>query len=86
MGSILTDPEQILAYKKDYFSNIYKEDNALLEPLENLDISNEDLPQVTEDHKQLINTPFTPRDFYTALKELNNKKARVLMGEHLNFT
>lgn len=73
-GTILTDPAEILAFEKKYFSEIYQEDPAQLRPVEDIKTDRYQLPQVTESHKNLISLPFTPRDFYDALKDLNTNK------------
>lgn len=74
-GRLLTSNQDILAYEKRYFSDIYNEDPSQLHPIQNLPLSKEDIPQVTDSHRQLINLPFTHRDFHTALKNLNKNKS-----------
>lgn len=74
-GYLLTNNTEILAYEKRYFTNIYKESQTNLQSLDGLPISKEDVPQVTEDHRKMNNLPFTPRDFLTALKQLNKNKS-----------
>lgn len=73
-GTILTDSSEILAYQKKYFSDIYHEDVSQLQPITDMeDLLNfeDDLPRF---HRDMINTPFTPQEFYVALKDLNNNK------------
>lgn len=74
-GQVISNPADILAYERDYFSHIYKEDTSQLQSLDEFPIVQEDLPQVSESHRTLFNMPFTPRDFHLALKELNNNKS-----------
>lgn len=74
-GLIITDPGEILAAQRSYFEKIYTEDSALLQPLESLPISSEDLPKITEGHRVMTEFPFTHREFHTALKELGCNKA-----------
>lgn len=65
---------QILAFEKKYFSEIYHEDPAELQPMEDIQISQDQIPQVTASHRNLLDLPFTPHDFHDALKELNTNK------------
>lgn len=44
---ILTNKDEILEYERRYFTNIYNEDPTTLEPLENMNIPEEHIPQVT---------------------------------------
>lgn len=74
-GQIITNPLDILAYEKEYFSEIYREDQSLLQSLDDLPILQEDIPQVSESHRRLNDIPFTLRDFHQALKELNSNKS-----------
>lgn len=74
-GNILNNPTDILAYEKKYFSNIYTENPLQLEPVDQLQISQEDVPQVSISHRNVINLPFSPRDFHAALKQLNKNKS-----------
>lgn len=74
-GHILTNPSDILAYERQYFSEIYEEEPSLLQPIHEFPISQEDIPQVSEAHRYMNNTPFTHRDFHQALKELNTNKS-----------
>lgn len=74
-GRLLANKADILAYEKRYFSNIYTEDPLQLQPMEDLPIMIEDLPQVTEDHRRIINLPFSHQDFHIALKNLNKNKS-----------
>lgn len=74
-GQLLTDPKDILAYEKRYFEDIYSEDITKLDPIQDFPLTREDLPQVTDSHRMVNNLPFTPRDFFTALKQLNKGKS-----------
>lgn len=74
-GQTLTDPSDILAYECRYFSDIYKENPDVLDPIQDFPLTRDDVPQITASHNQLINLPFTHRDFHTALKDLNKNKS-----------
>lgn len=74
-GRTLTSNADILAFEKRYFSNIYNEEPEQLQPIETLPITKEELPQVSEGHRQIINLPFSHRDFLTALEHLNKNKS-----------
>lgn len=79
-GRTLTSNAEILAYEKRYFSNIYSEDTSQLRPVLELPLTKEDLPQVSDGHQQILNLPFTHRDFHTALKSLNKNKSPASDG------
>lgn len=74
-GCILINNADILGYEKRYFSNIYTEDSSILLPVEEIPLTREDVPQVTDDRQYIINLPFTHWDFHTALKNLNKNKS-----------
>lgn len=77
-GDILTESQDILAYERKYFSDIYTEDPSQLSPTDDLeDMLNteENILQITASHKFLNDLPFKPREFFTALKELNKNKS-----------
>lgn len=74
-GRILTNNMDILSYEKRYFSNIYEEDPSTLPPIQDIPLTMEDVPQVTEGHQQIMGLPFSHRDFHTALKNLNKNKS-----------
>lgn len=74
-GQILTDPSDILAYESRYFADIYREDPTLLSPVQDLPLNSEDVPHISQSHRNLINTPFTHKDFFDALKQLNKNRS-----------
>lgn len=74
-GTLLTSNADILVFEKRYFENIYKEDPNALHTLEDLPISPDDTPKISQMHKLLINRPFTKEEFHTALKDLNKNRS-----------
>lgn len=74
-GRIYTSNNDILEYEKRYFQEIFHEDLSNLDPLEDLPLQKDDIPQVSEAHRAIANLPFTPRDFHIALKQLNKNKS-----------
>lgn len=73
-GNIVTSNKDILATEKEFFENIYKEDSASLSSLDHLPISPEDVPRISEQQKTLMDLPFSPRELFSALKELGSNK------------
>lgn len=74
-GHTITDSKDILNIEKEYFANIYKEDDMDLDPMEIIPLSEEEVPSISELHKLRINRPFTLQEFFEALKDLNKNKA-----------
>lgn len=74
-GQLITDPREILAFEKRYFENIYSEDTSQLDPISEFPLRREDVPQVTDSHRNFLNLPFTPRELFLALKQLNKGKS-----------
>lgn len=77
-GNTPTDRSEILAYQKKYFSEILQEDPSQLYPMEEMEEfihPEEDLPQISRTHRDMINIPFTLQEFESALKDLNNNKS-----------
>lgn len=73
-GRIITSNQQILEMERDFFSKIYKEDQSTLEPLHHMNLSAEEIPQVSELNRLRINRPFTSQELHAALKDLNKNK------------
>lgn len=64
-----------MKYEQRYFEKIYKEEPSSPSSLEDFPLQKEDLPQVSDSHRYIANLPFSPRDFHTALKQLNKNKS-----------
>lgn len=73
-GNIITEHKDILAAQKSFFENIYTEPEDSLNPLDTLPITDEDVPKLSEGHKKMLDLPFSPREFYSALKDLGRNK------------
>lgn len=71
----ITDPKDILAFQKRYFKDIYDENTSQSDPIQDFPLTLKDLPQITESHRNIINLPFTTKDFLIALKQLNKGKS-----------
>lgn len=74
-GLTVTDNEDILNMERDYFTEIYKEDPSSLSPIEDLPLTPDDVPRISDLSNTLINRPFTEEEFHSSLKELNKGKA-----------
>lgn len=72
---MLTNPKDILSYESRYFANIYTEDPTRLSSLQDFPLDPEEVPHITKSHRNLINLPFSHRDFFDALKQLNKNKS-----------
>lgn len=73
-GKIVTSNKDILATQKEFFENMYREDPTSLSSLDDLPLSPEDVPQISEQKKQLLKLPFTHREILAALKDLGSNK------------
>lgn len=73
-GNIVTTSKDILAVQKEFFQNIYTEDPAYLSSLNDLPLSAADVPQISEQKKQLLELPFTHKEILAALKDLGSHK------------
>lgn len=73
-GNLVTSNKDILATQNEFFTNIYKEDPASLSSLEDLPLSPEDVPQISEQKKKLLDLPFTHREILSALKDVGSNK------------
>lgn len=60
--------------QKDFFTKIYREDPALLTDLEDLPLTTEDVPRISDLSNLSINQPFSEEELLTSLKELNKGK------------
>lgn len=74
-GKTITANQDILAFEKEYFEKIFKEDPSQLSDLDELTIPDANPPQVSDLHHLLANAPFTKHDFHAALKDLNKNKS-----------
>lgn len=68
-------PTLTISYTKNFFEKIYTETDDSLRPIDSLPISEGEVPTLTDDHKRMLELPFTPREFYLALKDLGNNKS-----------
>lgn len=74
-GRVLTSKKDILERQRQYFADIYTEDPQSLDPIEDLPLSTEDVPTVSDLDKLLMDRPFSPEEFYNSLKSLNKGKS-----------
>lgn len=74
-GRLIHDNKDILAREKEFFTAIYTEDPADLNPVEPLPVTQEDIPTISDLSRLRINKPFTQQDFSEALKGLNKNKS-----------
>lgn len=74
-GRILTTNQDILERQRSYFTQIYHEDPDSLDSLEDMPISSEDVPTISDPSKLLLDRPFTSNEFHTALKALSKGKS-----------
>lgn len=63
-----------MSAQKTYFEHIYTEQEDALSSLDTLPITEEDVPKLSEGHKKLLDLPFSPREFHSALKDLGRNK------------
>lgn len=84
-GRTITNNQEILQFEREYFSKIYSEDPTQMDPVEQLPVTQEDVPMIWELHKLRINRPFTIQEFYDALKDLNKNKSPGSDGLTLEF-
>lgn len=73
-GRLIQDNQEILAMEKEYFTSIYSEDPEALDSVDDLFLSPEDIPTISEMNQLRINRPFTQEEFSEALKALNRDK------------
>lgn len=71
----ITANQDILAFEKNYFEKIYREDPTQLRNIDDFTVPNTTIPQVADHHRTLVDLPFTKRDFHQALKDLNKNKS-----------
>lgn len=74
-GNVLSNPTDILSAQKSFFENIYTEVNESLSPLDTLPLTEEDFPKISSERKKMLELPFSPREFYSALKDLGRNKS-----------
>lgn len=74
-GRLLTSNQDILRREQEYFKKIYEEDQADLEPVNDLPLSLEDFPSISDLSKLLVSRPFSTEEFHSALKALNKGKS-----------
>lgn len=74
-GHILTNPTDILAAEKSYFANIYSERETSLNPIDTIPLTENDVPKISDNHRQMLELPFSPREFHLALKDLGTNKS-----------
>lgn len=74
-GHTISDNKSILNMEKEYFENIFKENDMDLDPVDLLPLSQDDVPTISDLHRLRINSPFTLPEFYDALKDLNKNKS-----------
>lgn len=74
-GGILTSNEAILERQRSYFTEIYKEDPDLLDSLDDLPLTHDDVPSISYMDKDRLERPFTQDELYSALKGLNKGKS-----------
>lgn len=74
-GHTITDNKDILEMEREYFTKIYTEPNAELDPLDLLPLSEEEVPSISDLHRLRINRPFTLEEFHDSLKDLNKNKS-----------
>lgn len=73
-GNLVTSNKEILATQKEFFGGIYREDPSLLSSLDNFPLSPENVPQTSEQNKNLLELPFSERELLSALKDLGTNK------------
>lgn len=73
-GQIVTQNTAILNMERDYFTNIYKEDPTSLRHIEELPLSGDNVPRISDLNHQRINRPFSEEELFSSLKELNKGK------------
>lgn len=71
-GRIITANQQILEMAREYFADIYEEDQS---ELDSFPLLTEDVPQISDLHRLRINHPFSAEEFQEALKSLNRNKS-----------
>ena len=80
-GDIISDPDKILNQQKLFYQKLYKStaDPACLDGVSNF-VSDVNIPQITDETKQLLNAPITVTELSTALKDLPNGKSPGIDG------
>lgn len=84
-GNILTDSKSILDAQKNYFANIYSEDDSSLNSIDTLPLTEEDVPKISKDRQKMLELPFSTREFRSALNELGRNKSPGSDGITVEF-
>lgn len=77
---ILTSNRDILERQRSYFAEIIEESPDSVDPIEDLPLSREDIPSISDLDKMFLDCPFTEGELQNALKSLNKGKTPASDG------
>lgn len=89
-GRILTNPQDILEEGKKFYLTLYQDREDSLQPIHEVQevlstVSCLDIPMLTDEDKDTLDSPFSKEELRVALGKLNTNKASSSDGIPLNF-
>lgn len=76
-GNVVSDIQGILRIGRDFYENLYRQQEDRLAPMEEFQdqLTKLDLPQLSDEDRALLDRPLSPEELRKALAELNTGKS-----------